>query len=483
MESFNRLNAFFVAAFVCLLLCPGVTFAKTAKYTFLFIGDGMGIPQRVAASQFMQQKLLMETFPAQGITTTHAADRFITGSAASATALACGKKTTIGRIGVDEALRPMKTIAEMAKEQGKKVGIVSSVSIDHATPAAFYAHVPARSQYYDIAVALARSGFDYFAGGGLKDPENQKGDPARFEGHAMDLIKKNGYTIAQGTEAFNRLSPKDGKIFTFNQWLERSKALPYDMDAADADISLARFTQKGIEVLDNDKGFFMMVEGGKIDWACHANDATASIRDTVAFDQAVAAAYEFYKQHPEDTTIVVTGDHECGGMSLGFAGTRYNTHFDILSAQKKSFAYFDQYVMARLKEDKAVSFGDVKPKITAVFGLKFDGSDNPLSLQDFEVAILEKAFDRAMAGQAVKPDPQTYLLYGGYNPLTVSITHLLNQKAGIAWTSYNHTGVPVSTSAVGVGAMTFQGMYDNTEIALKLMAVMGLSPAPVFTVN
>lgn len=147
-----------------------------ARYTFFFIGDGMAMPQRTAAEMYMSSQkegsrkstLLMNEFPAQGMTTTHANNRFITGSAAAGTALACGVKTNINYIGVDPDFQTVKTMAEMAKEKGMKVGIVSSVSIDHATPACFYAHQPTRKLYHEIGMDLAKSGFDYFAGGGLK---------------------------------------------------------------------------------------------------------------------------------------------------------------------------------------------------------------------------------------------------------------------------------------------------------------------------
>ena len=468
------------------LLAPVLSGAQTPKYIFLFIGDGMGFPQKTAAAQYIEGPLTVDGFPFQGVTMTPAANRFITGSAAAATAMACGKKTDIGRIAMDVEMKPLKTIAEMAKENGMKVGIVSSVSIDHATPAAFYAHVPSRSQYYDIDIALAKSGFDYFAGGGLKDPVNKKGNSKNFQGNAMDLIKKNGYKVVQSKEEFQNLSSKDGKVFAVNAWLQDSGALPYDMDRTQEDISLAEFTQKGIELLNNDKGFFMMVEGGKIDWACHANDAAAAIKDTLAFDKAVDTAYGFYKEHPEETLIVVTGDHECGGMTLGFAGTKYETYFNILKNQKISFTKFDQTVIKAFKEKtKQLDFNDMKPYITDNFGLAFTGdTENTLLLTPQEIAQLEAAFIKTMKGETEhSKDPGSYLLYGGYEPLSVSITHILNQKAGIAWTSYSHTGVPIATSAIGPGAKTYQGAFDNTDIALKLMEIMGMKPASVYAMN
>ena len=473
---FKRWSVSLVALMLLVLWAATPLLAKEAKYVFLLIGDGMGIPQRTAAEQYVGNKLLMDTLPVQGITTTHAADRFITGSAASATAMASGLKTNIGVVGMDPKMRAVKTLAEMAQDKGMKVGIVSSVSIDHATPAAFYAHVPKRGQYYDIDVALAKSDFDYFGGGGLKDPAHKRNNSSNYQGNALEMAKKNGYTVVTDKDEFMALDAKAGKVLAYNEWLQDSGALPYDMDNRSQDITLAEFTQKGIELLDNDKGFFMMVEGGKIDWACHANDGKASIQDTLAFDRVVKAAYDFYEEHPDETLIVVTGDHECGGLTLGFAGTKYATNFDILGKQNVSFQKFSAEVLEAFKQGDQTTFGAMKPLITKHFGLKFDAdASDPMALKSHEVIKIMQAFERSMAGDVEKSkDPETYILYGGYDPLTVTLTHILNQKAGMAWTSYKHTGVPVTTSAVGLGAEAFSGAYDNTDIALKIMDTMGL---------
>ncbi len=452
---------------------------QTAKYVFFFIGDGMGIPQRTATSAFLGRELCIDKMPAQGITTTYANDRFITGSAASATALASGQKTNINYIGVDPNLKAVKTVAEIAKQQGKKVGIVSSVSIDHATPAAFYAHVKTRKMYHEIDHALADSGFDFFGGGGLKDPTGKKSKKPL--GDALEKAKKNGYKIIDDKADFMALKPGDGKVLAWNNWLQDGKAMPYVMDMTNKDITLPEFTSKAIEMLDNDKGFFLMVEGGKIDWACHANDAAASLKNTVAFDDAVKIALDFYNKHPKETLIVVTGDHECGGLTVGFAGTQYASNYDLISAQKVSFQKFSDEVMKRFRAengDKA-SFAAVKPLITKYFGLKFSGDSkaDKLVLKPFEVEMIRSAFERSMTGQKEESSsPETYLLYGGYEPLTVTLTHVLNNKAGLGWTSYKHTGVPVSTSAIGVASETFNGSYDNTDVGLKIMAVLGAEP-------
>ncbi|WP_187170362.1 alkaline phosphatase [Salidesulfovibrio onnuriiensis] len=449
---------------------------QSAKYVFFFIGDGMGLPQRAATAAFLGRDLHIDKMPAQGITTTYANDRFITGSAASATALASGQKTNINYIGVDPNLKAVKTVAEIAKEQGKKVGIVSSVSIDHATPAAFYAHVKTRKMYHEIDHALANSGFDFFGGGGMVDPMGKKSKKPL--GDALEQARTNGYKIIDNKAAFMALKPGDGKVLAWNSWLQDAQAMPYAMDMTDKDITLPEFTAKAIEMLDNDKGFFLMVEGGKIDWACHANDAAASLKNTIAFDDSVKVALDFYSKHPKETLIVVTGDHECGGLTVGFAGTVYDSNFNMLNGQKVSFQKLSDEIMKNFKA-KNGSFEDMKPLITEYFGFKFEGDPktDKQVLQPFEVDMIRAAFERSMAGETEGSNNQeTYLLYGGYEPLAVTLTHVLNNKAGLGWTSYSHTGVPVSTSAVGVASEVFNGSYDNTDIGLKIMAVLGEQP-------
>ncbi len=474
-----------------------------AKYIFLFIGDGMGLAQRNAAEIYListkddaspeSVKLTMNSFPAQGMSTTYAADRIITGSAAAATALATGYKTNIGVISMDPMkTKNYKTMAEMARDQGMKVGIVSSVSIDHATPAGFYAHQPSRNYYYEIGIDLANSDFDYFGGGGLKKPRGSKGD----QPDAIELAKANGYTVVNSRAEFDRLSPGVGKVLAIDSFLDRSKALYYEIDRDSEMISLAEYTRKGIELLDNPNGFFMMVEGGKIDWACHANDATSAILDTLAFDEAINEAVKFYKAHPRETLIVVTGDHECGGMTIGFAGTKYGSFFEKIQHQQMSYIGFGKIVQEYKETHTSdnAKFEDMIPMIQDSFGLlvlseaerteleaKADKSESAqqklgMALADYEIQMLKDAFQMSMMEREVRSkDDQTYLIYGGYEPITVALTHILNQKAGIGWTSYSHTAVPVPVSALGVGSSTFNGYYDNTDIAKKIMFIGGLS--------
>lgn len=471
-----------MAALAACVAFPAAASAKQqAKYIFLFIGDGMGFPQRTVAEQFQGKPLVMNTFPVQGIAATDAVDRFITDSGAAATSLASGVKTLVEKIGVNANLKPVKTVAEMAKENGMKVAILSSVSIDHATPACFYAHVPSRGGYHEIDMALPNSGFDFFGGGDMRDPDGasaKKKDPSYQPlGDAVALAKEKGYKLITDKKEFMALKPSDGKVIAWNDWRQDAGALPYQIDTRGEDINIAEFTGKAIEMVDNPKGFFMMVEGGKIDWACHANDAASAIKDTQIFDEAVQKAVDFAKKHPNDTLILVAGDHECGGLTLGYAGTKYDTDFEVLGSQKISFQKFDDETF----KDFSGDFDAAKALITENFGLKFEGDPKKdvMVLSEYQIKQLQDAFEATKLDKKELKKEETYALYGGYNPLGVAVTHILNQKAGLSWTSFSHTGVPISVSAMGPGSEKFTGAYHLADIALKTMEVMGNPGKPV----
>jgi alkaline phosphatase len=450
------------------------------KYIFYFIGDGMGMPVTTATEHYLaavqqddsvsggvkEVKLTMSSFPVQGVSTTYANNRYITGSAAAVTALACGKKTSIGTIGMDDnGTATYTNLGELAKAQGRKVGIISSVSIDHATPAGFYAHVPSRSLYHDIDMQLANSGFDYFGGGGLKAPEGN-------DGNALSVAEANGYTSVTTWDELNRVDPGQ-KVIAYDANLQDSKALHYEIDRvrdAENHISLAQFTRRAIELLDGDNGFFIVVEGGKIDWACHANDAKTAIMDTIAFDDAIAEAVAFMNRHPEDTLIVVTSDHECGGMTIGFANNGYDTDLQLLEEQTMSFTDFDTWFEDYKSTSSAANIdATLWGKIQEAFGM------SQSDFTDYEIAKLESAYDNSMGDYTTDYAEEDMLLYGSYEPLTVTLTHVINNKAGLAWTSYSHTGVPVSVLATGACSENFDGFYDNTDIAKKIAQAMGES--------
>ena len=474
-----------LAAIAFALVAAAASFAAPApavkaKYVFLFIGDGMAMPQimatevyanAIASKDIKEARLGFSKFPAVGLTTTYDAGTFITDSASAGTALSTGNKTLSGVVNMDPAKALKYTpITELAKAKGMKIGIVTSVSLDHATPAAFYAKAPSRSNYYDIAVQLAASGFDYFGGGGFLQPTGKNKDQSDVVG----LAKAAGYKFVNTKADFLALKQGAGKVLAVNEKLADAASMPYEIDRTQDDLSLADYTAKGIELLsDNAKGFFMMVEAGKIDWACHANDAGASIQDTLALDAAVGKALEFQAKHPKDTLIIVTGDHETGGMTLGFAGTQYSTAFEKIGKQKISFQKFSDEVLKAYKEKAKAApaeakFSDIYPVLAEDFGLSLDQLTNP------QQAELQFAYNRSMGDKTIRAASDDYLLYGGYEPLTVKVTQTLNQLAGIGWTTYAHTGVPVATFAKGPGQELFTSYYDNTDIFRSMASVMGI---------
>jgi len=439
--------------------------ASLPRYIFLFIGDGMGPAQVKLSSALLENGLTMTSFPVIGMATTHSADRLITDSGAASTALATGKKTTIGTISMaGNHLDTLKTIAEMAKAKGMRTGIVSSVGIDDATPACFYAHNTSRTNLYDIAVQMASSGLDYFGGGYSHGnfPENQAKTKV-FKGDIINLMQSAHYLLARNSKELKAIKPGT-RCWAYSGY-DSKGALSFAMDSHESETSLAEFTREGIRLLDNPKGFFMMVEGGKIDWACHANDAAAAAHDVEAFDKAIEEALAFYHRHPRETLIVVTADHECGGLSLGNAANGYETHFDLLRHQKISQQRFAEKVHA-WKQRGTVTFPMALDSVKVYFGLGDVDAASPLALSTGECNALQQAYLATM--KTYTPGTKSN---DSFSP---AVTSLLNQRSAIGWSSNAHTALPVQVFAIGRGAEAFMGFYDNTDIAKKIMQLAGL---------
>jgi alkaline phosphatase len=481
-----------------------VACATEPKYVFFFLGDGMANSQIQATEAYLttknggkatlaedllkpENRLNMSKMPVAGMQTTYDSFALMTDSASAGTAFACGIKTMSGVIGMDNTKTiSYKSVAQLAHEKGKKVGIITSVSLDHATPASYYASVPSRGHMNNIATQMAKTGYEFFGGGGLVKPTGATAPDTN--NNVWGLLAASGYTVLNDRESILALKtkPKD-KVVAINPWLQDSAAMPYAIDRPATNLSLAEMTDVAVSNLSQgNRGFFIMVEGGKVDWACHANDAIAAIGDMLDFDAAVGVALEFYKKHPDETLIVVTGDHETGGMSIGHATTAYTAYYDRLLGQKNSFQYFGDN---QWKAHKAAYKDSVCPNwqidntleanaamlglMSDVFGLNWS------VLNDHQKEKLEDAYDKSLCGVNNNKAAENTLLYGTYEPIIVTITHILNERASIGWTSYSHTGVPVPVFAQGEGASLFAGFYDNTDIAKKLAKEMELPALPV----
>jgi alkaline phosphatase len=430
---------------------PGET-APTAKYVFLFIGDGMGSAQRQLAEAVYQArsadsdeppKLAMNRLDVTGQTRTASANSLVTDSAAAGTAIACGVKTNNGMIGQDPAGVAHASLAELARQKGMKVGVLSSVAIDHATPASFYAHQPSRNQYWAIAMQLPKSRFDFFGGGSLigaiPRARRDREDP-------FDAITAAGYAVVRSPDPYGKVPP-DQPVYYVYPDCDGSAAMPLAIDRGRGEGDLADLTARAIERLDGPAGFFIMVEGGRIDWAGHDNDTPANVADVLEFDAAVAEALAFATHHPQETLIIVTADHETGGLKLNPPLHPHVLDTIGMSAGRLK-ALVARLVEAKTPVDKAVR------TLTAQYGL--------VDLTPAERVELAGAYAILLEGK--KPGAARQAQYGKHDPVTGTCLALVNRRLGVVWTSTSHTAQTVPTTASGPGADRLSGTHDNTDL-------------------
>lgn len=325
---FRRLK-FSVLFIVALLAISCTKQEKDAKYVFYFIGDGMGFSHVALTEAYLAASedkvgslpLSFSQFPTLGMVATHSANRNTTCSSAAGTALATGTKTKNGMLGMGADSVALKSIAYKAHEAGYKVGIMSSATIDHATPASFYASAAKRSDYFNISIQLTESDFEFFGGGGFHAGSRDKAK-------ADSIFKSaaaNEYTIVNSVEEYNAKKGEAEKMILLQQKEQEMGSIPYYLQSEEGSLRLADVVEAAVDFLENEDGFFIMAEAGTIDWAAHSNDVANTVYETLELDKAVAIAYEFYLRHPDETLIIVTADHETGGVALGGnSNSKYN---------------------------------------------------------------------------------------------------------------------------------------------------------------
>lgn len=283
---------------------------KTPKNIILLIGDGMGLSQVSAAIYYKDGKPNFERFSTIGLSKTSSASELVTDSAAGATVFSTGVKTYNGAIGVDKDTIAVPTIVEQLSKRGFATGIVATSSIQHATPASFYAHVKSRRMYEEITEFAPNSGVNFFAGGGLKYFNNRKDGK-----DLLATMRAKGYEVI--TDQLPTTPSEKNELI-----LLAENSMP-KMSEGRGDF-LPNATKLALEKLSkNEKGFFLMVEGSQIDWGGHDNDADYLIEELLDFDKTIGVALDFAKQNGE-TLIIVTADHETGGFTLSSDGKDYN---------------------------------------------------------------------------------------------------------------------------------------------------------------
>lgn len=458
-----------------LLLIALTTFAAgRAKYVFYFIGDGMGVNQVNGTETYMAAlegrigttSLLFTTFPQTALITTYSGTNGVTDSAAAGTALATGKKTKNGALGVlADGTTPIYSVAQWAKDAGAAVGVTTSVSVDHATPAAFYAHVGTRSSYYNIGKDLIRADYDFYAGSDFMEPTSKN---AQAEGSLYEQCSKAGYVIARGYADYQKKFKKGQKMLLIQTEAasqHERKSIPYALDRNADDLTLAQITEAAIQSLTAQKkdGFFLMVEGGKIDWACHNNDAANVFHEVQDMDKAIQVAYKFYEQHPDETLIVVTADHETGGIVLGRGPYELRTH--LLQYQRMSVENYSAHLAALAKEKgDALTWEMVKADLEEHWGFW-----KHITLSDEQQQRLQTSFN----AMKEKSDKGEKSLYASLGSLASTARSIINEAALIGWVSGGHSNGYVPLFAIGAGSEIFNGKYDNTEIPTRIAKATG----------
>lgn len=288
---------------------------KKAKNIILLIGDGMSVTHIYAAMTVSGTPLNMEKFKYTGLQKTYSASDYITDSGAAGTALATGNKTKKGHIGCDSLGHPFKSILKYAEEDGLSTGLVATSSILHATPAAFIANNISRNNYEEIALDFLKTDIDIFIGGGKKNFED------REDGlNLIDSLKSKDYQVTTAIDDINLVDFQKFAVFTAEKHNPEYRNGRGDM--------LPKATEKAIEMLSqNENGFFMMVEGSQIDWGGHDNDIDYIITELLDFDRAIGKALEFAEKDGE-TLVIVTSDHETGGLTL-VGGNRNNKTIEV----------------------------------------------------------------------------------------------------------------------------------------------------------
>lgn len=445
-----------------MLLVAAVTFAQKPKYVFYFIGDGMGVNVVNATEYYLgaiegkigTTKLLFPSFPYSGVLTSYSANSDVTDSSAAGTALSTGHKTNNGYMGVTPDKKPVQNIAEKAKAKGKKVAVLTTVSVDHATPGAFYAHQPSRGMLYEIACDLPKAGFDFYGGSGFLKPAPEGKTPI------WDLFKDAGYTVARGLNDYDQKASSTDKMILLLPENYSNVEFPYSIDQKPGDMNLADLTKKAVDFVTkgkNNKGFFMMVEGGMIDHALHTNDGACAVKEVVDFDNAIKVAYEFYQKYPKETLIVVTADHNTGGICTG-------THLERLQYQTCSVDALSNEI-AKLRKKDNVTWDDAKALLKEKMGF---WTKVPITW-DQEYRIFRE-YGETFVNKQEKIEETLYARTHSFASLAKRI---MNEAADLSWTTGGHTADYVPLFAVGAGAENFTGRLDNTEVPKRLEKVAG----------
>jgi len=459
------LKVVLVAAFALFMVAPLGAKNPQAKYVFYMIGDGMGINAVYGAQNYNRatgngpETINITDFPVRTFVTT-VSTSLVTDSAAGGTALATGCKTENGVMGMDASkTQPLSSVAEWAQAAGFGTGVATSVGVNHATPAAFYAHTPSRDNYETIAEQLIASKIAFAAGGGFITDKNSSNKASLFE----DKAKAAGMKVLRGADLKMAGSLKD-RVLCFSVDPNATN-LKYAVDRKPGDTKLVDFTQAGIDYLYANygkKGFFLMIEGGQIDGAGHNDDAYTDAEEVNDFARAIDAVLAFYNQHPDETLIVVTSDHETGACMLG-AG-QYSMNPELLTYQKGSENTISNNFKAFSQgRQTPPSWEEVQEFLKENLGLWDKVKVDPRT-----EASLKETYERTFIRNE---NTDVVTLYSVNTKIVSDAIDYLDRMAGYSYAHGSHTGSPVGLYVKGVGAEQFMQCKDNTDISKTIAKV------------
>lgn len=437
-----------------------VSAEEQSKNLIVLIGDGMGLPQitltRLYSQLYLEKDRLFIDDYLVGTNSTRA-DRndesgesgIVTDSAASGTAFATGNKTYNGAISVtnEEVARPVGSVLEAAKEAGKSTGLITTARVTHATPAVYASHVRSRNNEDAIAAQYLEAGVDVLLGGGERhfvasDEEAVYEKSAREDGISLkEQFEKEGYTLMHSKDDLKKAKESKKLLGLFS-----ASHIPYNLDRDETVPSLKEQFDAAVQVLENnEEGFVMMIEGGRIDHAGHANDLHSIVQEMLEFDEVFEAAVEYAKEKG-DTSVIATADHETGGLTIGSQNI-YDAYLDVFQPITAS----SEVIGKALEEAETIE--DVKTIVK-----EHTTIDN---LSDEEAAFI-------MSGNLPDGSVSSYKREGSFNAVIA--------KRGIfGWTGHGHTGVDVGVYGYGPAAERLRGFNDNTDFAKRGAEALGLS--------
>lgn len=441
-----------LVAVIAAVLMSVSTFAQAPKYVFLFIGDGMGYNQVYMTHMYNEamgkDDVNFFGFPEFKLITSFSSSSLVTDSSAAATAIASGVKTGNGMLGVDPQKAPVVTLSELAKAKGFAAGLVTSVGVNHATPGSFYGKAESRNMYDVISGQLISADLDFVAGAAFLVKDKEKYSNAYW----VEEARKAGVTVYEGKGAYK---PVSGRVL----YLDNSgkDALAYAIDRKEGQTTLADFTSAAIDHLysASKKGFFLMVEGGKIDYGCHGTDAATTVNEINDMAESVQLALDFAAKHPKETLIIVTADHETGGLTIGAGSYEFSPQY--LQYQKCSKDVLTSHLYALTKNEEIVSWGSVKQVLREDLGFwdTVEVSDR------FEKVLTQLYKETYLDGVR---DEEKNLYSSNAKLASAAVEYLATNKGRAKWSFGSHSGMPVPMWAYGASAAAFREAKDNTDI-------------------